>query len=676
MARVPIKQVLICGLLKNRKAILEALQRFGNFEIINIECQKESFAKVDTAAFLSDFTSKAKASEQALEILTALAPPKTNIFNSLNGKIKISAVAYYEYAAKIDEFVNIVNRIILLDKTIANQKSEILKLNMAKDSLSPWLDLKVPLNFKGTKETTAYIGAFPKGTEKSDFLNKYAQKCAEENIDCPIELLFWSEGNNQTCVFIICLSKHKDFIESFLKKSHFSYPAHLDTVTPLQKSQDLDMQIQKAESIIKTAQQEIKEYSEFKDALKFVSDYYFMRLEKYKALAKAQNLKRTFFIWGFVPCSEIKKLESMISLKYDGLVEAWDAPPDENTPILLKNNAFSSPVESIVESYSMPNRHDIDPTAVMSIFYYVLFGLMLGDFAYGVIIALGCALALLKFKNMEISLRKTLWMFFYCGISTAFWGLIFGSCFGDAVTVIGQTFFEADIAFRPLWFEPIEKPIQMLLFSFAIGIIHLFTGLFIRLYLYIKQGKFKDAIYDVLFKYLLIIGGITFLFSVDMFVNMTGLSFKVGTLGANIAKWSAIIGAMGIILTSGRNSKNPFKRFAKGFYELYNMTGYLSDILSYSRLLALGLATGVIAQVFNKIGSMGGRSFFGIILFIVVFLIGHTVNLLINLLGAYVHTNRLQFVEFFGKFYEGGGRKYEPFSENTKYYKIKEDISL
>mgnify|MGYP002305972236 CR=1 FL=1 len=139
-------------------------------------------------------------------------------------------------------------------------------------------------------------------------------------------------------------------------------------------------------------------------------------------------------------------------------------------------------------------------------------------------------------------------------------------------------------------------------------------------------------------------------------------------------KWMAIIGAVGILFMSGRDKKNPFLRLALGAYDLYNITGWVSDILSYSRLLALGLATSVISTVFNKMGSMMGGSIPGAIIFILVFLIGHSLNLAINALGAYVHTNRLQYVEFFGKFYEGGGRKFEPFAVHTKYYKVKEDI--
>ena len=141
-----------------------------------------------------------------------------------------------------------------------------------------------------------------------------------------------------------------------------------------------------------------------------------------------------------------------------------------------------------------------------------------------------------------------------------------------------------------------------------------------------------------------------------------------------MAAYAAAIGFVGIVLTSGRESKNWVKRILKGLYGAYGVSSYLSDILSYSRLLALGLATSVISTVFNKMGSMMGGSIPGAIIFILVFLIGHSLNLAINALGAYVHTNRLQYVEFFGKFYEGGGRKFEPFAVHTKYYKVKEDI--
>ena len=158
--------------------------------------------------------------------------------------------------------------------------------------------------------------------------------------------------------------------------------------------------------------------------------------------------------------------------------------------------------------------------------------------------------------------------------------------------------------------------------------------------------------------------------SMDRFAE---LPFVVPGPVAAVAGVLAGIGAVGILFTAGRESRNPVKRFLKGLYGLYGVSSYLSDILSYSRLLALGLATSVISTVFNQLGAMLGGGVVGAIFFAVVFLIGHSMNMAINLLGAYVHTNRLQFVEFFGKFYEGGGRAYAPFAANTKQFQIKEE---
>jgi V/A-type H+-transporting ATPase subunit I len=213
----------------------------------------------------------------------------------------------------------------------------------------------------------------------------------------------------------------------------------------------------------------------------------------------------------------------------------------------------------------------------------------------------------------------------------------------------------------------------MLTFCFLIALIHMFVGLGAKGYMYLKKGQVLDAVYDVLFWYLLLIGCVVYLLTVPTMSDMLG----VNTLSAGLQKPMMvlmIIGAAGIILTGGRESKNWGKRILKGLYSLYGISSWLSDVLSYSRLLALGLATGVIATVFNSMGSMGGDGPVGVVMFILVFLIGNVLNLAINALGAYVHTNRLTYVEFFGKFYDGGGRKFRPFAADTKYYKFKEEI--
>ena len=182
-----------------------------------------------------------------------------------------------------------------------------------------------------------------------------------------------------------------------------------------------------------------------------------------------------------------------------------------------------------------------------------------------------------------------------------------------------------------------------------------------------------DFICDVVLWYLLLLGLILMLLPTELFGSIAQMNIVFPPVLNSLAKGMAIVGALGILVMSARDKKNPILRLALGAYDLYNITGWVSDVLSYSRLLALGLATGVIASVINQMGSMVGNNVFGVIVFILVFCFGHLFNLAINLLGAYVHTCRLQYVEFFGKFYEGGGKAFRPFKQITKYVEIKED---
>ena len=359
----------------------------------------------------------------------------------------------------------------------------------------------------------------------------------------------------------------------------------------------------------------------------------------------------------------------------DTVVEITDTAEDEDAPVVLSNGYFSSPMETVVESYALPGKTDIDPSKIIACFYYILFGLMLSDAGYGLILVLVCGYVLLKVKHMKPNTEKFVKLMFFSGISTTFWGFMFGSFFGDAVSVIASNFFHRpDIAFRPLWFNSMDEPIRLLSFAFLVGIIHLFTGMFIKLYQLIRAKDYKGALYDVVF-WLMFVGGlIVYALSAQMITDMLSLSFILSPAVGKVGSIVAMIGCAGVILTGGRDARNPVIRILLGVYGAYGVTSWLSDILSYSRLLALGLATGCIAQVFNQLGSMAGTSPIGIIFFVIIFVAGNIMNLLINVLGAYVHTNRLQFVEFFGKFYDGGGREFVPLTENTKYYTVKEEI--
>jgi V/A-type H+-transporting ATPase subunit I len=183
-------------------------------------------------------------------------------------------------------------------------------------------------------------------------------------------------------------------------------------------------------------------------------------------------------------------------------------------------------------------------------------------------------------------------------------------------------------------------------------------------------------VFDTVFPIGLILPLIVILMGSGIFANMAGFVLNISPLASNVCLIISGVCMAGILLTAGREYKNWPIRLVNGLYALYNvLAGWLSDILSYSRLLALGLATGVIASVMNSLGATFGGGIPGLIGFVIVFFAAHALNFGINVLGAYVHANRLQFVEFFGKFYEGGGQKFAPFGAHTKNYLIKEEKS-
>lgn len=673
MAVVAMDKVTIYGTRQNRKRILETLQRRGVVEIIDRDLP-EGFDKIDTVKARGIFEKAAATAEQASIVLNRYAPEEKSLFSMLEGREQLSVDAYYSRVAQVDKSMNLAKSILQAEKEIGECNAEIQRRENQIKALEPWITLDVPMTFEGTKKTAALVGIFPEEKTLTWILTAYQESFqGEEELFCPVDVQIISESQEQTCVFLLCRQEHKEKVEQKLRGLGFTRPAVFTSMIPAERIQRHKHKIGLAQERIKNAELKIMEYANRRDELYFLYDYYTMRIEKYGVLEKVGQGKRIFMVTGFLPHSESGILEAELSAGYQAAVETEPADEEECPPVLLKNNAFAAPVETVLETYSMPGRGEADPTSVMAIFYYVLFGLMLSDAAYGLLMVLGCGFVLWKFKNMESGLRKTMTMFLYCGISTAFWGVMFGSYFGDAVTVVSTTFFHHPVTIPPVWFVPVNEPMRMLIFSMALGIVHIFGGLAMKLYACLKDRDYIAAFFDVICWYLVVGGGVVYLLSVPMFSEMAGLDFVLSSTAGGTAAVCAGIGAVGIILFGGRSSKNPVKRVAKGLYELYGVTGYLSDILSYSRLLALGLATGVIAQVFNKMGSMFGDGVIGFILFLVVFLIGHTLNMAINLLGAYVHTNRLQFVEFFGKFYEGGGKKYTPFAVNTKYYKIKEE---
>lgn len=550
-----------------------------------------------------------------------------------------------------------VAKVLELNKSLSELCSEGNKIEAAILSLKPWSRYDIPLNMTETKYTSIIMGVIPNIVEIDELKSKLLQtrdRCFMNLID--------SDKDQHYCSFI-CLTEEKEDILEFLKQYGFSAVTFKDLSGTAEEN---IIQYEKGLKDISAkrdlVENSIVELVPFKEEIQLFYDHLIIERDKYKILSNMLKTDTTFYIEGWMPEAKKENVQEILD-EYECWYDIKPPEEGEEFPILMKNNSFVQPFETITELYSLPSSSNIDPTVFMAPFYCIFFGLMLADVGYGAIMSILCFFVLKKFKP-EGGMQRLLKVFLYCGISTAFWGVMFGSMFGDAIPAAAKLLFNSDFTIKPLWLNPMEEPMTLLIFSFVFGVIHLFTGMAVNAYMLIRDGKTLDAIFDIGFWYGFIIGIALWLFG------------NIIIPGSDIVgKWMTIVFAIGLVLTQGRAKTNVISRLTSGVLSLYDITGYLSDILSYSRLLALGLATGVVSSVVSILGSMGGRNVLGILLFVVAMAIGHSFNFAINALGAFVHAARLQYVEFFGKFYEGGGEAFNPLIKNTKYYKIiKEDI--
>ncbi|HCS75606.1 MAG TPA: V-type ATP synthase subunit I [Clostridiales bacterium] len=672
MAILPMKRIHIYALLEDRKQILELLQQFGTVQVEDDLQEDEFFLKKDLTDEKLKLDRDITMVSEALAVLNDYAPEEKSMFDSLKGKQELSFADFEELSAKYHEIFKTASNIKNLDRQIAESTAAMYKLQLQIDTISPWGRLDIPLQFQGTNSTAALIGTLPRELSHEDILIQLADLVPEVE---GLHLDIISADHQQTCIFVLCSKKQESLVEAALRSIGFARPAVAsgDKAPAIQKA-EWEEEYENHRKAINESKTAIFSFTDSRGELQFLSDCLSMRMERLETSEHLLESKRIIVISGYILEREAEALTSALYNKFLLYMELSDPSENEDFPILLQNSKFSEPVEGVLKSFSLPGKGEIDPTSIFAFFYYILFGLMFSDAGYGLLMAIVCGICLRKFPKMENNMQKTLRMFFFCGLSTLFWGAVFGSWFGNAVLVISTTFFNNPVSLDPLWFEPTQDPMRMLVFSMGVGVVHLFAGLAANIKQSAKNKQYMAVLYDAGFWYMLIGGLIVLALSSEKFIEILNLNFIIPENIGKTAGIIAAIGAAGIVLTAGRESRNWFKRILKGLYGLYNVSGYLSDILSYSRLLALGLATGAIATVINEMAAMGGTSIGGVILFVIVFIAGHAVNIGINLLGAYVHTNRLTFVEFFGKFYEGGGSEFMPLGINTKYYKIKEEL--
>ncbi|WP_159649008.1 V-type ATP synthase subunit I [Erysipelothrix aquatica] len=369
---------------------------------------------------------------------------------------------------------------------------------------------------------------------------------------------------------------------------------------------------------------------------------------------KFQTSSHVTLIRGWVETEDETVFRMMIDDATKGAYDlSLEAAPihSREVPIKLRNKRFARAFEPITNMYSQPQYNELDPTPILAPFYAFFFGMMLADAGYGLVMAIILSIVLKKITlkpNVENMVRLLL----YVSIPTMFWGLIYGSFFGGLIPLTPVIDINSEYN-------------RVLIMALMFGVVHLFVGLGVKGYIYYRDYKKRYILYDVIFWYLTLSG-------VGIFVTQLFTDAYVAYMG--YAQIAMLIGMIGIVLTNGRNAKSIGGKAAGGLYSLYGLTNYLGDVVSYSRLMALGLAGASIGVAFNMMVDMvSGMGIIGVIAGVIIFIFGHTFNLLISGLSSYVHSARLTYVEFFGKFFIGGGKPFKNFIEEPTYIKLEKE---
>jgi len=411
-------------------------------------------------------------------------------------------------------------------------------------------------------------------------------------------------------------------------------------------------------------EKKLKEIEKIKREIFVVYDYYLSLLDYFKTKEKLVSSKFIKGFCGWIKEKDIERLNNFVKENIpEGFLHFSEPEENENVPISLENHPLIKPFEVVTDLYGRPVYKNLDPTSPLSLFFAISFGFCLTDAGYGILLIFLSLILMRKFK-LYPTLYKFLKLLLYCGVGTLIMGTITGGWFGDIIFRFSESspvtkFFNSFIILNPL--KGGNSAFVFLAWALVLGYIQIIWGLILNLYNSIKYSTFSDiliAISTLLIQ--ILIGVVALLFFRGI---KTGVVFYIPV-------FLIVLCFLTIMVINSISQKGLMMKAFWAFYSIYTIvaSNLLGDVLSYSRLFGLGLTTAVLALVVNQIVFMAkGIPFIGIPIAAVIFLIGHFGNLAINLLGGYVHTSRLQYLEFFTKFYKSGGRPFTPFSERRVY---------
>ena len=655
MAIVKMKRLRVIALAAQRDELLQRLLHAGCVEVTEPQAELSdpewtALLKRDTSA-LSDVKARQNAVNSALEALQKYAPEKRGLFihrRSIREKEFMSDAAMnaaLHSAGEINARVQRISQLYTQENRLTGQRA----------SLTPWSGLDLPLNTGGTEHARVSFHTCPAAVDLAEVRQALAQAAPSA------ELFPVSADRELQYLLLMCHRVESETVTETVRPWSFSTVTFKDMSGPAAENiARIDRELEDIRARRDKTAEEIAAMAPCRRDLQVCADRLTTELSKESAKEKLLTNGTVVFLEGWVTEPGIPKTEAEM-LKFACAWETAEPLEEEEPPILLHNPKWMTPINMVTEMYALPAYRGIDPNPLIFWFFLFFFGFMFADVAYGIII---WAVSFIIWKSYKP--KGTMGYMFrlgqYMGISTFICGVFTGGFFGDVIPKVAEQMFGIPLEGLPQWLQtfsngiivnPINDPMTTLILAVVIGVVQLVFGQCIHIYMGFRDGTAVDSLLDVVPWWLFFA--------------------SIGLVVAGQPWWWILVGCVILIATQGHTKRGFFGKLLGGVASLYDVTSWLSDILSYSRLMALMLATSVIASVMNTLGTLGGLSVGGIILFVAVFIIGHVFNVGVNIIGTYVHAARLQYLEFFGKFYEEGGQAFQPMTYNTKYVDIIEE---
>ncbi|MGI6150905.1 MAG: V-type ATP synthase subunit I [Christensenellales bacterium] len=615
---VPMKKVTLYALKRNKDELLLSLQRCGELMVISTE------DSVPQEGFSQSSEALARA-EEALGFVNR-SVGKRSMFDP-RPEVEKQALLFVD-----PELEKLQNEVAALERTLGENAAKESALAAEAATVAPWVALDVPVEeLKNTRKVAVFTGSI----KEADLS---ALMALSDEFDSAVQPLgVGAEGR------IVVLYSPKDRAEEMLEAAKaIGYvsmtPPRIqglakDRAAAL--SEQLDALRKEREALTES----LKKLADRRDELQILLDQRATEYERHRTPAIVTDY--TFCLKGWAMAKKEDKIRKAVESVTDAFVISFEDPAeDEKPPTVVKNNKWVAPFETITDMFSRPDPRETDPNPVLAPWYWLIFGMMMGDAGYGLTMAVAFGL-FLRIAKPRGEFGKLVKVLFFSSITTAFWGVMFGSYFGASW-------------FPPVLFVPLDAPVPTLLFCMVLGALHIFSGFILSMINCFRAGDWQAALFD----------------NLSWIILLTGLGFMFLEPLAQVGTIMALFGAAVIVLTGGRSNPG-IKKVSGGLLSLYNVTGHLSDILSYSRILALALSSGVVAMVFNLLAEMVQGSVLGFVVSLIIYFIGHAFNLAMGLLSAYVHASRLQYIEFFGKFYQGNGHAFLPMSIKAAHVDVK-----